>query len=421
MNAPGSWRDTVMILGIPVDRVGMAAATERIFALVAARRQAPEQPPALVATVNVDFLVNAQAWRSGAPPRHPALLAALRQAELVTADGMPVVWLSRLLGSPLPGRVPGADLVPALAAACAARGRSLYFLGGRGDTGRRAAERLRARHPALRIAGIDAPVIPADGSPEAIAREDAPVVDRINASGADILLVGLGNPKQELWFRRNRPKLRVPVVMGVGGTFAFITGDVARAPGWMQAAGLEWLFRIWAEPGRLWKRYGLGLLKFNLMAVPAVAAHFRALLAQRLAPRHPAALELAEFAVGARRIAWATLPEAFTDAGRAAAEAARRATAGTDALILDFGRTRLVDAASLAFLTDWVGDRAAQAAPPLLTGVSPGLDRQFQSNRAADLLAPFTTAGYPELVARLASQLGVAPDGLPNLKHSKPL
>lgn len=397
-----TWRDTVIILGVPVDRVDMAATLEQIFARVAAYRQAPAPAPCLVATVNVDFLVNALACRKAAPPRHPELLRILRQAGLVTADGMPLVWLSRLLGAALPGRVPGADLVPELARGCAERHLALYFLGGREATARQAAAIFQARHPALRIAGIESPFVAAGGEALADAEEtDAPIIERVNRSGADILLVAFGNPKQEMWFHRNRQRLRVPVVVGIGGTFAFVTGDVARAPAWMQTAGLEWLFRLWAEPGRLWKRYGLGLLKFNLMILPPLVSHARATVNRCFQPRGAGRLEHTVFTAGARRLAWAALPPVFTRADLAAAAPARDAAIGADALILDLARTRFLDAASLGFLVEWLTVASGRGAACQLTGVSNCLRRLFGAHRAGDLLAPFTAAGYSELLARL--------------------
>jgi len=95
-------------------------------------------------------------------------------------------------------------------------------------------------------------------------------IEHINRSNADILLIAFGNPKQEIWFDRNRDRLKVPVSIGVGGTFEFITGSVARAPQWMQKAGIEWIFRIVQDPKRLWKRYFVGLFKFGLLIWPAI-------------------------------------------------------------------------------------------------------------------------------------------------------
>ncbi len=126
-------RETIVILGIPVDNLDMDETVERIFGLIEASRK--DSRARLVATVNVDFVVNTLTWRLSRF-RHPELIDILRRADLVTPDGMPIIWTSRMLGTPLKERVTGADLVPGLAQAAARRGKSIYFLGGRGDVTR---------------------------------------------------------------------------------------------------------------------------------------------------------------------------------------------------------------------------------------------------------------------------------------------
>jgi exopolysaccharide biosynthesis WecB/TagA/CpsF family protein len=185
-------RDTIVILGIPVDNHDMDETVERIFDLIEAYRQ--DGRARLVATVNVDFVVNTLTWRLSRL-RHPELINILRRADLVTPDGMPIIWTSRLLGTPLKERVTGADLVPRLAEAAACKGKSIYFLGGQGDVGSRAARLLQRQIPDLKVAGADSPFVHIDG--EALSAEtdrDQEVVERINRSGADILLIGFGNP-----------------------------------------------------------------------------------------------------------------------------------------------------------------------------------------------------------------------------------
>ena len=253
-----------VLFGIPFDALDTAQVMDRIFEFAAL--PPGERGCRIGATVNVDFIVNTYyALRS--EPFNPALAAVLRRAELVIADGMPLVWLSRLLGTPLPERVAGSDLVPMIAERAVAEGKKLYFLGGREEYTRRAAELFRARYPGLEIE-LSAPFVDLD-APDA-AEADRAICDRINASGASILLVGFGNPKQELWLERNRRNLHCGIGIGVGGTFNFIAGAVKRAPDWMRNSGTEWIYRIIQEPGRLWKRYGIGLLQFNTMALAAL-------------------------------------------------------------------------------------------------------------------------------------------------------
>ena len=253
-----------VLFGLPFDALDTARTMDRIFEFA-------ELPPGdrgcrIGVTVNVDFLVNTYyALRS--EPRNPRLAAVMRRAELVIADGMPIVWLSRLLGTPLPERVAGSDLVPMIAERAAKEGKKLYFLGGREEYTRCAAERLMACHPGLEIE-MASPFVNLD-DPASI-EADREICERINASGASILLVGFGNPKQELWLERNRRNLNCGIGIGVGGTFNFIAGAIRRAPDWMRRSGTEWIYRLIQEPGRLWKRYGIGLLQFNTMALGAL-------------------------------------------------------------------------------------------------------------------------------------------------------
>ena len=259
-NPPGP-NPRPVILGMHFDALTGQQALDRFFELAA-------MPPGprgcrITATVNVDFIVNTYCATKSAP-RNPALANVLRRAELVIADGMPLVWLSRLLGTPLPERVTGADMVPLIAERAARDRVKLYFLGGTEKYTRMAAEILTERYPGLEIAGIDTPFVKLD-APDAEA-QDREICRKINESGASILLVGFGNPKQEIWAERNRANLKCGVAIGIGGTFNFIAGAVKRAPAWMRHSGTEWIFRIIQEPGRLWKRYGFGLLVFNTMA-----------------------------------------------------------------------------------------------------------------------------------------------------------
>jgi N-acetylglucosaminyldiphosphoundecaprenol N-acetyl-beta-D-mannosaminyltransferase len=222
--------------GVPIDPVDIDQAVDHAMAAVAAGAFAQ------LCTVNLDFLVNAR--------RDPATSAVLRRSELNLADGAPVVWLGRLLGSSLPGRVAGSDLVPRLAASAAAAGASIFLLGGEDGNAAVAAERLSARFPGLVVAGVYEP-------PRAALEEmdDDDIVRRLGESGADILLVALGHPKQDKWIARNRDRLPVSVAVGVGCTLDLIAGRRTRAPHWMRRTGLEWLFRLVHEPSRLGLRY----------------------------------------------------------------------------------------------------------------------------------------------------------------------
>jgi N-acetylglucosaminyldiphosphoundecaprenol N-acetyl-beta-D-mannosaminyltransferase len=165
---------------------------------------------------------------------------------------MPIVWASRLLGRPLPARVAGSDLLPELCHAAAVRGYTVFLLGGAAGVPERAAARLRARFPRLRIAGHHAP-------PEGFAPDEgaaaAAAVAAVNAAKPALLFVGLGAPKQELWVHRHWSRLDATVAVCCGAAIDYAAGAQVRAPVWMQRAGAEWVWRLAREPGRLWRRY----------------------------------------------------------------------------------------------------------------------------------------------------------------------
>jgi N-acetylglucosaminyldiphosphoundecaprenol N-acetyl-beta-D-mannosaminyltransferase len=175
----------------------------------------------------------------------------LDEADVVVADGMPLIWASCLQGTPLPQRVAGSSLVWSLASAAADRGRSLYLLGGDPGAADNAARVLKSRYPDLRIAGSDCPEMGFDKDPERIEE----VLKKVLAAGPDIVYVALGSPKQERLIRQVRARLPHVWWLGVGISLSFIAGDVRRAPRWIQKLGLEWLHRLVQEPGRLAKRY----------------------------------------------------------------------------------------------------------------------------------------------------------------------
>ncbi len=240
-------RKLVVVLGTPIDELDLSEALDRIEQMVHVGRASGRAHQ--VATVNVDFVVQALF--------DPELRYLLQSADLLTADGMPLVWGIRLLGVPLPGRVTGADLVPTLAKRAAERGLSIYFLGGEPGVATRAADRLKQEYPDLKVAGVHAPAF----SP--VLEMDTTFLEEIRAARPDILLVAFGNPKQEKWIGMYGHGLGVPVMIGVGGSLDFVAGQTHRAPRWMQQSGLEWVFRLLQEPRRLFRRYAIDIAIFS--------------------------------------------------------------------------------------------------------------------------------------------------------------
>ncbi len=239
-------RKLLVVMGAPIDDLDMPAALAGIEEFI--RQGRMNGSTHQIVTVNADFVIKAQG--------DPELRQILQEAHMATADGMPLVWGARLLGVPLPGRVTGADLIPALAGIAAEKGYSFYLLGGGPGVAVRAAEAMRERYPALRIVGAVSPPY------RSVLETDPALLDDIRLARPDLLLVAFGNPKQEKWIAMHARELGVPVMIGVGGTLDFIAGVTRRAPDWMQRSGLEWSYRLLQEPRRLWRRYVVDLAGF---------------------------------------------------------------------------------------------------------------------------------------------------------------
>lgn len=219
---------------LPIDAVDLNGALVRIEGLVRAGNGGT------VFTPNVDHVVVAQ--------NNPRFRAAYQAASLSLVDGTPVLWASSLLGTPLPMKISGSDLVMPLLARAAERGLRVYFLGGDPGVAEQAQRVLERELPNLKIVGIDAARINVD--------QIAPdVLERIQAARPDIVLVALGAPKQEIFSHEQREALKPAVLVGVGASLDFIAGTRSRAPVWISKVGLEWLYRLAQEPRRLASRY----------------------------------------------------------------------------------------------------------------------------------------------------------------------
>jgi N-acetylglucosaminyldiphosphoundecaprenol N-acetyl-beta-D-mannosaminyltransferase len=191
---------------------------------------------------------------------------AVRAATLVVPDGQPLVWALRALGHARATRVYGPDLMARFCERAARSGVRMYLYGGRTPEALVLLEaQLRQRYPGLVIAGGFSPPFR-----ELTNDERERVAGEIDASGASVVWVGTGQPKQELWMARMRPRLLAPLLVGVGAAFDFHAGLVPQAPRWMQRAGLEWLYRLAREPRRLWRRYA----RYNPLFVAAFARQY---------------------------------------------------------------------------------------------------------------------------------------------------
>ena len=235
------------VLGMRVDATSYADATRRVL------EWAAQGDSRYVCVANVHMAMESY---DAAEFRQ-----VVNSADLVTPDGMPLVWMLRRLGVPGQGRVAGPELLPRICEAAAQRGIPVGFYGGTADTLSGLTQRLIKRFPGLKVAyALSPPFRPlAD-------EEDERVVQEINSSGARILFVGLGCPKQERWMAEHKGRVRA-VMLGVGAAFDFHAGKVPQAPAWMQRMGLEWLFRLAMEPRRLWRRYAKHNPRFVVLAL----------------------------------------------------------------------------------------------------------------------------------------------------------
>ncbi len=240
LSSPTSRPPAIRILGVRVDDVTQAEALA--YAAHLLRQRGAHQ----IATVNPEFVMEAR--------RNPAFRAVLEATDLNTPDGFGLLLAARWQGTPLRGRATGVALVQQLAALAAAQGYRIFLLGAAPSVAEQAAAVLRARYPSLQIAGCFA------GSPHP--RHEPFLRQIIAVARPDLLLVAYGHPAQDLWIARNQPVLQIPLAMGVGGVFDYLSGRVPLAPRWMRQIGLEWLFRLLVQPRR-WRRI--------LVAVPLFA------------------------------------------------------------------------------------------------------------------------------------------------------
>jgi N-acetylglucosaminyldiphosphoundecaprenol N-acetyl-beta-D-mannosaminyltransferase len=184
---------------------------------------------------------------------------AMLAANFLIPDGLPLVWVSLIKGKKI-DRIRGSDLMLILCHRSSKNGLSHFFYGGEPGIPEKLAAELKKKFPWLNVAGMYSPPFR-----PLTTEEDKEIVRKVNEANPDILWVGLGNPKQEIWMYDHRKMLNVPMIIGVGAAFDFLSGNVKHAPKWMQDSGLEWLFRLVHEPRKLWKRYFLGNTMFLIL------------------------------------------------------------------------------------------------------------------------------------------------------------
>lgn len=234
------WEDVnnrINFLNTKIDNITMAEAVSRIDNMV---QHGMNQ---YVVTPNVDHIVRLE--------KDELFREIYEHADLVVTDGVPLIWISRLLGKPIVEKVSGSDLFPKVCEMAAQKGYRVFLLGAAEGVAAKAAANLQQKYSGLQIAGTYSPPF----GFEKDMNELQHICQIIRNADTHILAVGLGAPKQEKFFYQNREQLQVPVALHIGGTIDFEAGNIRRAPGWISRIGMEWLYRLLKEPKRLAKRY----------------------------------------------------------------------------------------------------------------------------------------------------------------------
>jgi N-acetylglucosaminyldiphosphoundecaprenol N-acetyl-beta-D-mannosaminyltransferase len=360
-------RNVYGILGVPIDVIDMASALHRIETAAADGR------PFLISTINLNFLVTS---RSDAKFRESLLLS-----DLCTADGIPVVWIAKLLGIPIRERVAGSDLFANLKSAKnTTRPLKVFLFGGAPGAAAAACEKIKTQPGGITCVGYYEPGF---GSVDEMSTEA--IIGMINASNADFLAVALGAKKGQAWLLQNHTRIRVPVRVHLGAAINFQAGTIRRAPSCMQKYGLEWLWRIKEEP-QLWRRYwadGLALVELILSRVlPLLVLTCRDRFKKgEIAPRlsinraqdHKSVILSINGDAVARTIG--DVAASFTEVA-----------AGVEHCVINFTKTRLIDARFLGLLVMLRKHLAGTDRDLSFTGLSPRITKRFRMNGFGFLL-----------------------------------
>ncbi|QWT52113.1 WecB/TagA/CpsF family glycosyltransferase [Eubacterium sp. MSJ-33] len=227
----------IRLLNTEIDNISMEEALDRIDTM------AQEKKPSYVVTPNLDHIVTIE--------RDAYFREAYAHADLILADGKPLLWIAKAKKTPIREKISGSDLFPRIAQHAANKGYTMFFLGAGEGVAQKAAEELKKKYPSLMVIGCYAPPMGFEHDREAVLQ----IINRVKTAKPDILVVGLGTPKQEKFLYRHYKQMGVPVSLGLGASFDFIAGNRKRAPRWMSNHGLEWLYRTLQEPKRLAGRY----------------------------------------------------------------------------------------------------------------------------------------------------------------------
>ncbi len=323
-----------------------------------------------IATPNLDFVMKAV--------EDPELYRILAEADMVIADGMPIVWLSKELGPELPERVAGSDLVYSLAKGAAPSGKKLFTLGGKEGVPEKAGQLLCEQNPGLQLAGAYSPPLA-----DLLEMDHDSILSRLEESKPDMLYVAFGAPKQEKWINMHVHSWKVPLALGIGGSLDFIAGAQTRAPAWMQKSGTEWIWRLGTNPKRLWKRYSSNF--FFLMNARKKIRSIRDL-------PHQAAEKLKLNSADAARIrewSWQAAAD-FSEAEKQVSDI-QRSSADSQALLINLQPCEWLSSLELGVLLSLGRWGKQQQIPVLVGGLSERLRKWIQFNNLDQLLQEIRT------------------------------
>lgn len=257
--------NTTSIWGLRFCALSFEQALDSIHSLIQQRR------PSWFVTANLQYVMLSH--------HVPGLKAISDGAALILADGMPIVWRSRLTHQPLPERIAGSDLIYGMAALAGKHGYRMFFLGGAEGVADQAARQLQSMYPEMVIAGVESPPFR-----PLLPHEEADLAVRIREARPDMLVVALGQPGGEQWIARWHQQMEVPVSVQLGGSFNFVTGRIRRSPRWVGAIGMEWAHRLWCEPRRLGPRYLKNIVFLGRLLLRDVGSSMKGRLARLLKP-----------------------------------------------------------------------------------------------------------------------------------------
>jgi N-acetylglucosaminyldiphosphoundecaprenol N-acetyl-beta-D-mannosaminyltransferase len=365
-------RQVFCLAGLPFDAMDMPDAVARV------REAAVLRKPCFMSTPNLNFLIGCLG--------DPEFRDSVIHSDMSIMDGMPLVWMARLLGIPIRERVAGSGLFEALwRDGSHGRNLSIYFFGGPDGVAEQACRMLNTPPSGLRCVGFECPGF---GTVEAMSGEET--ISRINASGADFLVVALGARKGQAWIERNRSRITVPLISHLGAVVNFVAGTVSRAPLWMQRAGLEWAWRIKEEPA-LWRRYaldGVALIRLLLTRVLPYALWLRLRRGRFKSGKFLVERELADENDVVRLVVSGVAPDALPDTVR---DTFHDAATARKPVTIDLAQAEYLSPAFFGLMLVLKKHQDAHGARLRFEGISPGMRRFFFWSGVDYLLADVIT------------------------------